>query len=279
MNIKRLLALLLCGLLLTGLCACTKTDPAPVDPPVEPVDPAPVDPAPVEPADPVPQGPQPVALTDETREETVNDEAGNPLLDISLTVPRPENMAEAQQYYEDWLNDAVYYCKQDQESAAVLRAEQTAAGSEFFPYAYEATYEVLRNDGVLLSVYRTYYTNTGGVHPNVIVMAETFVTETGALLVLDDLFTVPESEYLPRLMDAVKAGMDALTADYGEDPYFEGARDTLTETFDRRSFALTDDSLRIFFQTYDLAPYAAGIQEFSIPLTELSDILDPAWNS
>ena len=56
-------------------------------------------------------------------------------------------------------------------------------------------------------------------------------------------------------------------------------RDTLTEVYNPKNFAVTDDSLLVFFPTYDIAPYAAGIQEFSVPLSALSDILDPAWTA
>ncbi|MEA5038950.1 MAG: DUF3298 and DUF4163 domain-containing protein [Clostridiaceae bacterium] len=275
----RVLALLLCALMLLALCACKHTETPPTDDPgsENPDDPS----VPVGPGTPdVPsEGPQPVTCTDQTLEKTLSDDQNNELISLKLTVPMPEGLTAAQQYYTDWLNDTEYYCSLEQEDAAALRDTMLQMGGIFVPYTYEASYELLRNDGVLLSVYRDYYTNTGGVHPNISTMAETFVVDSGARLVLDDVFTVPADQYLSRLKELILPMMDAKEQQFGDTLYMDGVRDTLMEIYDPQNFALTDDSLLVFFPTYALASYAAGIQEFYIPLSDLSDILNSSWTA
>ena len=73
--------------------------------------------------------------------------------------------------------------------------------------------------------------------------------------------------------------MDQKIAEYGSDPYYEGVRDQLTTVYDPQNFALTDDSLLVFFSPYDIAPYVAGVQEFYIPFNALSGILDSQWTA
>ena len=61
-------------------------------------------------------------------------------------------------------------------------------------------------------------------------------------------------------------------ADNGID-YYEDASATLDQVFDPVNFALEEDSLLLFFNTSEIAPYAAGFQEFRLPWTDLADIL------
>ena len=275
MNKTRFAALLLCALFLLSLCACAKeVNPSPEPSPVEPTEPS----TPTEPEVPD-SNPKPVTCTDQTLEKTLTDEQGNALISIKLTVPMPENMSAAQQHYTDWLNDMEYYCSQELEDAAAARDTALQLGNVFVPYAYESDYQLLRNDGALLSIYRDYYANSGGAHPNVSTMAETFVVETGAQLVLDDVFSVPGEQYLPRIAELVKAMMDQKEKEYGDVIYYDNARDTLTDVYDPQNFALTDDSLLVFFPSYTLSAGAAGVQEFYLPLSGLTDILNTAWTA
>ena len=82
--------------------------------------------------------------------------------------------------------------------------------------------------------------------------------------------------YLPRLRDLILAQMDQKETESGVF-YFDFAREQLMTLHDPMDFALTDDSLLIFFDEYALAPYAAGLQHFYLPLSDLADILNPLY--
>lgn len=272
---KKLCALMLSCIMLLSLCACKQTTKPEAEDDHNEQGGTAVPDTPAEDTD--QSADKGVKCTDEKREKTVADEQGEPLISIQLTVPMPENLPDAQQYYKDWLNDTEYYCALEQENAAEMKKNMQQMGGTFFPYTYESDYTIHRNDGVLLSVLRQIYSNTGGPHPNSTPMAETFVVETGARLVLDDVFSVPAAKYMPRITELVTAMMDENEKKYGDPIYYDDAREKLADNFNPQDFALTDDSLLIFFPTYTLGSYAAGIQYFYIPFSDIDQILNQTW--
>ena len=145
------------------------------------------------------------------------------------------------------------------------------------PYLFEASFEVTRNDGVLFSVMRNHLSSTGGMHTDINIMAENFVLETGAILTLEDLFSVPYDQYMPRIEQAVLQAADAL---YGEDidEVLYGDFETrLMEVFEPTSFCLTETGVIFFWQVYNLGPYTAGPQTFEISYDAIKDIIDGKW--
>ena len=49
------------------------------------------------------------------------------------------------------------------------------------------------------------------------------------------------------------------------------------EALNFQSYAIEGDALVLIFPPYQVAPYAAGTQEVSIPLSQLKEILKPAY--
>ena len=69
--------------------------------------------------------------------------------------------------------------------------------------------------------------------------------------------------------------MDAL-AEAGQGAGF--TREALEEQFNDAYFYLTEEGFVFYYQPDTLAPYAAGLLEFSIPYGELEDLLArPVW--
>lgn len=90
--------------------------------------------------------------------------------------------------------------------------------------------------------------------------------DTGRVYTLGDLFT-SDSDVWDYLSSAVSAKMNENMDDIG---YFE---DSVKITADN-TFALNKDSLIIYFAEGDIAAYAAGMQEYDIPFSELSEYID-----
>lgn len=290
---KRFFTLLLALCLCMSLFACNKqpvdVETPPVEPPGQTEDPVPTpDPAPVpdpEPAptpDPEPQpDPEPVQPEDPSVEvdeahfshQLFDAISAEPVLTAAFSMPEIEEMPQVTAYYETAKTDlfAIY---SNEMPDAILQKQDL--GENFRPWAMEMTFEVLRNDGTVLSILRELYENRNAAHPSIVYFAETFAVESQGRLLLSNLFTVSEDEYLPRLRDMIVAQMDERTANEGM-PYFDYARDQLLSLLDPMDFALTEDSLLIFFDVYSLAPYVAGPQNFELPLSELSDILNTQW--
>jgi hypothetical protein len=214
----------------------------------------------------------PVEYRTDTREKTVTREERE-LMSVHLSVPLVDGNAAISGYYSDWLSDVEYYASLEEETAAQRYQEARQNQGVFLPYSYTSDYAVTRNDGRLFCVLREMYENTGGARPAYRVMAENFLAADGAMLVLDDLFTVPAAEYLPRIKQAVLPLMEERTAETGENPYYEGYDDFMMDVFDSRDFCLTGDGITVFWQNSALAPALAGAQSFDIPYGVLADIV------
>lgn len=281
---KRRLSLLLALLLCLSLFACGKT---PEEPPAEPPaqqdpvsqpeptpEPEPEPQPEPEPA-PEPQPSSPAVEVDASHysHQVIAAAGAAPVITATFLMPEAEGLSKITAYYESVKTD-LFTIYSSEAGDALLQMQNM--GENFLPWTMEMTFEVQRNDGTVLSILRELYESRGGVHPAVVHFAETFEVESQGRLLLGNLFTVPEEEYLARLRDLILAQMDKREGEEGV-YYFESAREQLLNLLDPMDFALTEDSLLIFFDHYALAPYAAGPQYFYLPYSELSDILDTRW--
>ncbi|MBQ4578168.1 MAG: DUF3298 domain-containing protein [Clostridia bacterium] len=278
---KPILSVLLALMLCLSLCACGKQPvETPTEPPTGPsvpvstCPPAPTEP-PTEPPTEAPTEPEVPEIVFAATDEAFTD-GENTLLTLSAGLPSCETLPQVDAYYKALYDDLRALCDLNAQDAAQRRAEFITDGLDFTPWAVEVDCEITRNDGVTLSVLREIYENTGGAHPLITYQSETFDVASQGRLLLGDLFTVAEEEYLPRLRDMMVARMDQLETE-GVVLYYDFAREQLTELLDPMDFALTEDSLLLFFDVYALAPYAAGPQQFYLPLTDLADILKPQY--
>lgn len=86
----------------------------------------------------------------------------------------------------------------------------------------------------------------------------------GKVYTLDDLFKSP-AEARKRLSGKVSEAMAEERGKYFED-------EVQPEQLQR--FHLEDEGLLIYFDEYEIAPYAAGMPEFYIPYSEIMDLID-----
>ena len=54
--------------------------------------------------------------------------------------------------------------------------------------------------------------------------------------------------------------------------YFSTEDGVLDDCFDDTQFVITESGITVFFQEYDIAPFAAGAQMFDIPYNELIEL-------
>ncbi|CFY07259.1 S-layer homology domain [Syntrophomonas zehnderi OL-4] len=117
-----------------------------------------------------------------------------------------------------------------------------------------------------LSLYIDYYSYTGGAHGFTDRRAYNFDMQTGKELTLADLFQ-PGYDYKKVINQAIKEQISRHEGDF-----FEGDRG-FTGINEQQPFYIKDGQLVVYFGLYEIAPYAAGIQEFKIPLGEMGDNL------
>ncbi|MEI9988895.1 MAG: DUF3298 domain-containing protein [Rhizomicrobium sp.] len=151
------------------------------------------------------------------------------------------------------------------------------AGGEH-AYTLDISYDVERNDGQMFGILFTEFADTGGVHPNTGFSAFNFVLPTGEQVFLPEI--VDGQRGLKRVSDLAIAelvrtigGPDSLTTK--EDIASGAGPDALSLKY----FLWLPKELHIHFPPYQVAAYAAGPQEVSIPLTQLKGYIRPDWRA
>ncbi|MBU5677212.1 DUF3298 and DUF4163 domain-containing protein [Alkaliphilus sp. MSJ-5] len=124
-------------------------------------------------------------------------------------------------------------------------------------------YEIKTNERGILSIVLTNYAFSGGAHGLTIMKSLTFDVETGKLYSLKDLFK-DGSNYVDVLSEIIEEQIE------------ERDIPLITE-FDKirpdQDFYIADKALVIYFQLYELAPYAYGFPQFPISVYEIQDII------
>lgn len=127
-------------------------------------------------------------------------------------------------------------------------------------YAYDHTFEVTFLSKSLLSILENTYTYTGGAHPNSVTEAHTFSLEDGSELSLIHFFTGSKEEIEKGLKNYIIKEIEKTP-----DDFFPDAVDTVRKMpLDTFHFYIKKEGIVIFFNPYEISPYARGLVEFKI---------------
>ena len=126
-------------------------------------------------------------------------------------------------------------------------------------------YRVTYNQNGFLSLVFQDYQYAGGAHGSTIQTSFTIPLESGQLLTLKDLFT-SGAEYQAVINSSVKTQMDEMNLTVELFEPFSGIGGN-------SSFYLFNNGVTVYFQQYEIMPYAAGIQEFTTGYTTLDGLL------
>lgn len=149
-------------------------------------------------------------------------------------------------------------------------------GTEYF-YSYSNYQQlgVARHDETVVSLISLSSLYSGGSHPNSVQTAYNLDIENQRLLRLEDII---EEKSATELASLVRAGVDAKFASLGEGcGLFEDYADTIDTSMVYGNMTpywyLNDTGLVIFYNQYELGPYAAGIIKVELPYVDLEGIL------
>lgn len=138
-----------------------------------------------------------------------------------------------------------------------------------FPWTLDIQNQVL--DGVsTVSVVFTRYQYTGGANGNTDYHTLTAQVSSGELLELSDIFVTGVDPYTTLQPLAAAALTEQLGDAAVPDMIAEGTA-PVPENY--QNWALTTDSLNLYFNEYQVAPGVAGAPAISIPLTDVADAL------
>lgn len=124
-------------------------------------------------------------------------------------------------------------------------------------------YQVTYNQNCAISLYFDQYEYAGGAHGLTIRSSDTWNLIKSKKIELNDIFVHKNDrkDYLSGLI----IGQIEEANKQGDSIYFENYADLVKENLKLNNFYLTPEGVVIYFQQYDIAPYASGITTFLIP--------------
>lgn len=120
--------------------------------------------------------------------------------------------------------------------------------------------DVQRNSNNILSFTTDYYMYTGGAHGSSVIEGSTYHLETGKRYTLGDLFK--------RDADYIKEINSYLEPIIKKNKYID--EDAFKGVDPDQPYVLTEDGVKVIFQTYELGPYSLGPVLIEIPYDKLS---------
>lgn len=137
------------------------------------------------------------------------------------------------------------------------------------PYELSTTYALLRpaSDTTVTVVWEVA-SYTQGAHGNVDIVTSIYALPGGEPLSINDLFA-DLGTALNLLSERAYAQLSTTLGDMLDEDMLRGGTSPDPDNFS--SVALIPGALRVFFQPYQVAPWAAGSQSVDIPLQDLED--------
>ncbi len=199
---------------------------------------------------------------------TIKETSENSELKVTLQYPQIDGLEN--KLVQDEIN-ALF--KQLAENAAKEGAKNAAELAEYAkehpdgsPNSCETyfNYHVKYNQNNILSLVLLNYQYAKGAHGSTLQTSYTINLETGKQYSLKDLFK-ENSDYVSIISDGIKAKLTE-----------RNLMNVLLVPFDKiredHSYYITNDSVVIYFQQYEILPGAAGIQEFSTDFSILNNL-------
>ena len=205
-------------------------------------------------------------------EKEITEQNKNLNYEITAKYPQVENYEN--ENVEKKINDDIYsFVNKDisgfQEDVRDLYYEDSLGNY------YDLSYQVLNKKGHILSICFLSETYMGGAHGSHYFSSLNYNLDDGEKIELSDLFR-DGADYLQVISDYCIEDLKKQSEDNGYEPDVEWIkRGTAPEEENFICFNLTDTSLVIMFNVYQVGCYAEGPKEVIIPYSELKDILTP----
>ena len=144
----------------------------------------------------------------------------------------------------------------------------------FYSYSNYQDQGVLRHDGRVVSLITLSHVYSGGAHPNAVQTAENLDLLHNRVLRLEDVIEESGTERLESMVqESVQERFDAL----GVEALYEDYPNTISVSMQYGEMTpywyFSHEGLVIFYNQYELGPYAAGIIKVELPYQRLSGIL------
>lgn len=164
----------------------------------------------------------------------------------------------------------------DQTRAAAASVAETAkkdytGQSSWYPYSYAISYEPMRLDQNVLSMFGTETSFDGSPRSVYNAISANYDLSKGQNLSLRTIFH--EENFADAICDLIISSLSS----YGEDALFSDYESIVRSKFSTNvtvdSWYFTDTGLRFYFAPYEIAPFSAGVVVSEIPYEALGGLL------
>lgn len=140
--------------------------------------------------------------------------------------------------------------------------------SSFYPYEIQIERELARADSAIISIASIHYEFIGGAHGNSTKIGDSFNPETGERLAFADIV---EDENAAKEFVLSYLTKEMETQEY-QDMLFEDAQTSAKTVLEADNWYFSQEGVVFVAEHYLIAPYAAGILEFTIPYKEFAGL-------
>lgn len=151
---------------------------------------------------------------------------------------------------------------------AIRELENTKENPDipFRPFEAYLGCTIAYNENCMLSLYFDAYQFTGGAHGNTTRTSDTWDLGCGRRVTMARFFK-PGATYKAYVINTVNEQISA-QMETGNGMYFEDFDTNAARHFNPGSFYLVPEGLVVYYQQYQIAPYASGIPEFLLPFSK-----------
>lgn len=211
-----------------------------------------------------------IILPHKLREQLMNKEGSQVLLNADYSYPQIENLSGLETI--DLMNKEIKDSAEQEfkknfddvkEFALDFYHDHVEQGrpSSLLPFVSEQTYEVKYNDNFLVSILVTTFNDFGGAHPNTTYSSYTYHLLTGEKL--SAAYFLPDHKTEEEVKQYVA---EVFNTAYNEDKerFYPDAPDILAQGKFNYGYYITEDDIVFYMNPYEIAPYVAGIQEVKV---------------
>lgn len=199
----------------------------------------------------------------DTQTITKNDKYINSIINIPIVMLSEKNIEKL--INDKIRSDIMIFYNKSQEEAKQFLGDFPEEANKFIA---NADFEVKKNSDNMLSIIVNYYKYSGGAHGYYENVSYNIDMRNGKFISLENLFK-ENSKFKDVINTEIRHQIEEKVKN---DKEYEGIYQ-FSGIKDNQKFYIQDENLVIYFDLYDIAPYAAGIPEFPININIINHIL------
>ncbi len=201
-------------------------------------------------------------VRNEKMSETITDDAGNVLIEAVAYYPVVESLdCEVINFDSKWEAEKFIEEAREKKEDALLLKEQM--GNNFVPFVYELTYEQTYRVWGYLSFVNHKYVDVGGAHPSKIMEGRSYSIYSDTAMSVSEVIdeSMLDTSLVKYVTNLFVDKMKEIDPEGAETYTFDYVKECLAYV----QFYITPNSLVLYLNQGEMAPYALGVISVEIP--------------